>query len=103
WAIVGSDQNVGINLFFEVNGGGGPNNIINTIGFNDVPPATSFTIPVEFLPASTSIGRTVGLALANPSNVSNTAALALIDGTGATLATTTLNLGAFGQTALDLR
>ena len=54
-------------------------------------------------PANASIGRTVGVALANPSAGSNTVTLTLSDQTGAALGTPrAFTMGAFGQTGADL-
>src|SRR5260370_16648428 len=46
WALVGSQFPVGVNLFFEfIQTPGGA--VVNTLGFNDVPPNPSVTMPVE--------------------------------------------------------
>jgi sugar lactone lactonase YvrE len=102
WVTVGGDGRVAVNLFFEVEDGNGT--VINCIGFNDASSATAFTVPVEFepKPANASIGRTVGVALANPSASSNTVTLTLLDQNGATLGTLPVTLGAFGKTGIDL-
>jgi Bacterial Ig-like domain (group 2) len=104
WAIVGSDSDVGVNTFFELTNGNGLPNIINTIGFNDAPAATSQQLPVEFelVPGTASFGRTVGLAMANTSGSPCTAVLTLLNSSGASVASTTVNLGAFAQTGIDL-
>ena len=44
----GSSAAVGINLFFEVVQDGSTGFVVNTVGFNDAPPLTDFTLPVEF-------------------------------------------------------
>src|SRR5205823_8616913 len=103
WVTVGGDGTVGVNLFFEVEDQSGK--VINCIGFNDAASAPSFTVPVEFepKPANASIGRTVGVALANPSAGSNPITLTLRDQTGAILGTPRqFTMGAFGQTGADL-
>jgi hypothetical protein len=104
WALVGSQFPVGINLFFEFiqPPGGGP--IVNTVGFNDVPPKTSFTMPVEFEPGPPSggIGRTLGLAVANVSNATNSITIKLFNSNAILLATVTKSLPAFGKVAIDL-
>src|SRR5205085_322028 len=97
---------IGVNLFFEKNNGGGPANISNTVGFNHAVPVTSATIPVEFEPSTASApnGRTVGLALVNPStNTSATVTLALVNSSGTTIATHLLSLAALNQTFFDLK
>jgi sugar lactone lactonase YvrE len=102
WVTVGGDGRVAVNLFFEVEDGNGT--VINCIGFNDASSALNFTVPVEFepKPANASIGRTVGVALANPSASSNTITLTLLDQNGATLGTKPVTLAAFAQTGIDL-
>ena len=102
WAIVGSREPVSVNLFFEIMDAS--SKITNTVGFNAAPALTSFVFPVEFQPAAAGalIGRTAGLALANPSALAMTFTMTLLDGGGNTLATETRALPAYGQTAFDL-
>src|SRR5438874_13512215 len=102
WVTVGGEGRVAVNLFFEVEDQTGK--VINCIGFNDATSVTSFTAPVEFepKPANASIGRTVGVALANPSSGSSTITLTLRDQNGNTVGTRPFTLGAFGQTGADL-
>ncbi len=104
WAMVGSDQSVGINTFFELTGSGGLPNVINTIGFNDAVPAISQQLPVEFQPkpANASVGRTVGLALANTSPSAGTAILTLLNSNGTSLASAPVNLSGYSQTSIEL-
>ncbi len=103
WALCNTQANVAINLFFEVMDGNG--NVINTVGFNEAPPLSDFTVPVELEPATVNspIGRTVGVALANPNNTAATVTLKLIDSGGTVLATTTLNIPAMAQTIASLQ
>lgn len=96
WALVGSSAPVGVNLFFELTLNG---TVANTVGFNDLTPRTSFTLPVEL---QNSPFHTIGLAVANPNNGSNTVTVNLVDQTGNTLATHSQVLPAFGQLAEDL-
>jgi hypothetical protein len=102
WVTVGGDGRIGVNLFFEVADLAGT--VFNCIGFNDSASATGFTIPVEFepKPANASIGRTVGVALSNPSGSAVTVQLNLLDQNGVIKGTVPVNLGPFGQTAIDL-
>lgn len=97
WAQVGSQAQVGVNLFFELNGSSG---VANTVGFNDVAPRTSFSFPVEFQSGSTF--HTLGLAVANPNNSTNTVTAALVDSNGNTLGSKQQQLPAFGQLSEDL-
>jgi hypothetical protein len=96
WAMVGSQGGLGVNLFFEL--GSGSTSVTNTVGFNDASPASSLTLPVEFSP----FGRTVGLAIANPSSSINHVTLQLNDQNGSVLAGYAVDLPAFGQTSIDL-
>ena len=104
WAVVGADAAIGVNTFIELIGSGGPTNVLNTIGFNDSQLQSNFTIPVEFepTPAGGAVGRTVGLAVANPHASSTTVTMRLVNASGITLATATATLPAYGQTAIDL-
>jgi hypothetical protein len=103
WVVVGSQFDVGINLFFELKNTG-TNQMVATVGFSDVPPVSSFVLPVELEPARPGdpAPRTVGLALANVSSSSNTITLSLKNAAGAVLATETLPLGPFAQTAFNV-
>ena len=101
WALVTASAGAEVNSFFELEDGSGK--VINTIGFNSAAAQTDFTVPVEFMPGSGgNVGRTVGVAIANPSTAAATVTLKLIDSTGNVLATSTLNLGANAQQAIDL-
>lgn len=104
WGIVYSQNPAGANLFLEVESDPLSATIINTIGFNAAPALTDFTVPIEMQPAAAgaAVGRTVGLALANPASTAAVATLKLIDGNGNVLATDTENIPAFGQIAKDI-
>lgn len=103
WAVVGSQFPVGINLFFELKDPSS-NQMVTTVGFNDVPPVGEFTIPVELEPARPGdpAPRTVGLAIANTANASNTVTLRLHKQDGTLLATQALTLEPFAQTAFNV-
>src|SRR5438045_9726653 len=68
WATVDAAQPAAANVFFEYEQSASTPAVINTIGFNDAAPGQAFTVPVEFQPgvAGAAVGRTMGLALANP-------------------------------------
>ncbi len=102
WAILGAQSPLLVNVFFEVQAP--PGTVINTIGFADSPPASTFSLPVEFEPGTAgAIGRTIALALANPSSGTNQVTLTLIDNNGNTVATVpAVALAPFAQTAIDL-
>jgi hypothetical protein len=105
WAIVNSAAAVGINLFFEVVQDGSTGFVVNTVGFNDSPPLTDFTLPVEFQPTPPGfpIGRTIGIAIGNTTNTTGTITFKLIDQNGNVIATAVRTLGPFAQTALDFQ
>lgn len=96
--------NLGVNLFFEWSPSGGPPNITNTVGFNDVAQGGMFVLPLELEPApqGASIGKTVGLALAS-SGASGAVTLKLVDRNGNLLATKTVNLSSFQQIILSVQ
>lgn len=108
--------NLGINLFFEYSteadsvaayadwARGDPPKITNAVGFNDVTPLTAFVLPVEVEPAppGASIGKTVGLALANSSS-SATVTLKLVGRRGNLMATKTQTLAPYQQVLLSLQ
>jgi putative intracellular protease/amidase len=100
WAIVSATAAAAVNSFFELEDGTGK--VVNTIGFNNAVPVTDFTVPVEFMPASGSVGRTVGIALANPSSTAATVTLKLVDSNANVIATTSVTLNANSQQAIDL-
>jgi hypothetical protein len=101
WLTVSSNQDVGVNSFFELRDSSGK--VMNTIGFNDPQEGTSFSVPVEFAPGTGgNIGHTVGLAVADDTSDPTTVALTLYDSNGKALATAARRLAAFAQFALDL-
>ncbi len=105
WAIVGSQASLGINTFFEIGQSQGQSlAVINTVGFNDAPQGTNFTLPIELEPGpnASAVGRTVGVAMANVSAQQNTVTMKLYDRFGNLLGTRTVTLGAFSQTAFDV-
>jgi hypothetical protein len=104
WATVGSQAPVLANVWYDYMPTRGVSTVENSVGFNDAAPITDFSLPVEFEPAVTGVnfGKTVGIALANPNAVAATATLKLVDSTGAVVGTKTVNLPAWGQTAVDL-
>jgi hypothetical protein len=104
WATVGSTAPVLANVWYDYQSQGSTA-VQNSVGFNDAPPLTDFTLPAEFQPGVNGVdfGKTIGLALANPNGVAATATVKLVDSTGAVVATQTVNLPAYGQTAIDLQ
>jgi len=105
WAIVNSQDTVGLNLFFEVED---PNTgaVVNAVGFNDQAALTDMTVPLEIQPAAAgaSAGRTVGLAFANPDPTATaTITLNLLDRKGNVLVTAPITLGPRSHTALDVQ
>ncbi len=102
WAAIGAQSPLLANVFFEYIPAG-TTEVTNSVGFNDSPPLTDFTLPVEFEPANGHAApRTVGLAIANPNNSSTNVTLKLLDQNGTVLATYGLTLPPNGQTALGL-
>lgn len=100
WALVTASAGAAVNAFFELEDGSGK--VINTIGFNHVALLTDFTVPVEFMPAANGVGRTVGVAIANPSTTAANVTLKLVDSTGTIMATSTLTINPNAQQAIDL-
>jgi hypothetical protein len=98
WALVGSQFPVGINLFFEfIQTPGGA--VVNTVGFNDVPPKTSMTMPVELQAP----GKVFGLALANVSNATNNVTINMFNTSGTQIGVTdNKTLGPFNKVAFEL-
>jgi hypothetical protein len=105
WAVVGADAPLAVHAVVEhkpVDDDAPPS---NSVGFGDCTPSDSFAIPAEFEPASAavSVGRTMGLALANPSPAAITLELKLVDSSGAAMANYGVTLPPFGHTSLDLQ
>ena len=96
---------VGVNLFFEIISSQTTMQVVNTVGFNAAPELATFTIPVEFepTPPGASIGRTMGLAIANRNATSASLSLTLLNDQGAAVATHPVTLGPLSQVAIDLR
>jgi hypothetical protein len=106
WVAVGSDQPVGINLFFEfIPQGTTAHNVINSVGFSPAPLLADFTIPIEVQPkpSDASIGRTVGVAISNPNGVAVTVTVKVVDTNGVTKGITTILIPAYGQNTFDLQ
>jgi hypothetical protein len=106
WAIVGSTQPIGVNVFFEfIQQGASAHAISNAVGTNAPPLSTAFTIPVEAepKPADAFGPRTVGVAFANPSGQGIVVVVKLLDQNGNVLSTINMPLVAFGQTAFDIQ
>jgi hypothetical protein len=103
WATVGSQLPVLSNVWYDLKTSASAT-AGNSVGFNDAPPITDFSLPVEFEPAvaGVTVGKTVGIAIANPNGTSITATLKLLDSTGTVMVVRTVSLPAWGQTAADL-
>lgn len=103
WAMVGAQAAVLTHVFFEYIPSGS-DTVLNSVGYTDAPPLTDFSLPVELepAPAGHAIGRSVGLALANPNSSTVAATLKLVDAGGTVLATYGVSLPALGQAAMDL-
>jgi hypothetical protein len=111
WAIIGSDQPVQANLFFEFAPSGLPA-AINTVGFNASGPLSDFTFPVLLAaqPQGATIGRTMGVAFANPNNFTVTIKIKVLDNQGNIVAQTggagcpaDITLAAFAQTGIETK
>ena len=101
WLTVSTNLVVGINSFFELKDSSG--HVLNTIGFNDPEEGQNFSLPVEFAPGSNgAVNHTVGLAIANDTNVPANVTMRLLDSNGKSIGVATRNLAAFAQFALDL-
>ena len=105
WAIIGSDAPLAVQVVVEQQSA--PNDPRPGImtSFADCVPADSFVIPAEFEPPppALSIGRTMGVAIANPSPVDATAELKLVESGGRVVGSRSFALPPFGQTAVDLQ
>ena len=103
WAVIGADAPLAVHVVVEQSGE--ETAPANGFGFTDCSPADSFAIPAEFAPAPAGapIGRTMGLAIANPSPNAVSAELRLVDASGVALAAHSFSLLPFGQLALDLQ
>ena len=105
WAVIGADAPLGVHVVVEQRTLAEDVHPANSFGFSECAPASLFAVPAEFEPASDGsvAGRTIGLALANPSPDVVTVQLNLVAGSGSALASHSLSLPAFGQVALDLQ
>jgi len=104
WAVVGSDQPIGVNEILEYMAPGNSQwAISNTIGFGAAPPMTEFTIPEEIEPAppGVSIGKTMGIAIANTTATAAGVTVKLYDRYANFLATTNLTIPPYGQIAFN--
>ena len=105
WVVVGADAPVAVYVMVEQKSFTEDARPASAFGFSECVPADAFAIPAEFepAPAGHAIGRTVGLAIANPSPAAVDAELKLVDAAGAVIANHALSLPPFGQTAVDLQ
>lgn len=105
WAVLGAEAPLAVHVVLEQPAAGGDPRSTNSVGFADCVPADAFAIPAEFepAPAGSAIGRTMGLAIANPSPAGVTAELKLVDPSGNVLASHGFSLPPFGQIAVDLQ
>lgn len=104
WAVIGADSPLVVHVVLEQNV---PGNLhpANSVGYSDCVPSDSFVLPAEFEPPASgeAVGRTMGLAVANPSPSDVTGQLKLVGTSGNVLAAHALSLPPFGQVALDLQ
>jgi hypothetical protein len=105
WAVVGADAPVSVYVMVEQKSSAEEVRPASSFGFTECVPADAFAIPAEFepAPAGHAIGRTLGLAIANPSPAAVDAELRLVDPSGAAVANHALSLPPFGQIAIDLQ
>jgi hypothetical protein len=103
WAIVGSQASVLANVWYDYKATAS-STVGNSVGFTDSAPNTDLSLPAEFNPSvvGVTLGKTVGIAIANPNAAATTATLKLVDSTGTVFATKTMSLPAWNQTAVDL-
>src|SRR5207237_7423384 len=78
---------------------------INTIGFNSSPELADFSLPVELEPAgiTNSVGRTVGVAIANANGSSATVTMTLRRADGTTFGSVQKTIPANGQSIFSLQ
>lgn len=105
WAVLGADAPLAVHVVVEQQAWSGETLPAGSVGFTDCVPADAFAIPAEFepAPAGAAIGRTMGVAVANPSPAGVSAGLKLVDASGNVLASHEFSLSPFGQIALDLQ
>lgn len=101
WFAIASQQPIAASAVFDFEGGsvGLSADIRQAVGALAAPQLSAFTAPVRFDPTTFA---TIGLALANPNSSSTTVTMKLIDQNGNVVATDSLSLTAFNQTAFDL-
>jgi hypothetical protein len=117
WGFIGSDQVIGVNLFFEFvpcPAANPPRNIVNTVGFNAQRTSellSDFSLPLELepQPAGASAARTAGVAISNPSANTVNVRIKLVDSNGVIKVFTgtggckpDIVLVPFGQTGFDV-
>ncbi len=105
WAVVTGAGNFSVNSFFEVQDNPTNHRVVNTIGFNNPPELTDFTIPVELEPASAQNNnrdRTIGIAFANANGSTANVTLTLLNADGTTLGTSQKTINANSQLLLSL-
>ncbi len=106
WAQITSSLQLGVNLFFEIQDSAASHQVINTIGFNNSPELTDFTVPVELAPApgtpAGDPGRTAALAIANANGGVANVTLTLLNPDGTVLATTQHAVPANNQLLVSL-
>ncbi len=105
WALITATLPLGANLFFEIEDSTAQHNVINTIGFNNAPELTFFTVPVELEPGTpaTPVGRTVGLAAVNANSSAATVQLTLLNQDGTTRATANRTINSMSQLLVSLQ
>jgi hypothetical protein len=101
WAVVASRYPVNVNMFYELADNQG--RVLNTVGFNAAPALNNFVFPAEFEPKPDgSFGRTVGLALSNPTAGTVNYTMLLVNSSGSTIASTSGSIGPYSQVPTDL-
>ncbi len=104
WALITATSPLGANLFFEIEDQSAQHAVINTIGFNNAPELTDFTLPVELEPGSQAapVGRTLGVAIANANGLPATVQLTLLNPDGTVLASHTQTINPMAQALVSL-
>ncbi len=104
WAVVDCARACAANTAVEARDSG-TYRYLNTVGYNQAPELVDFTLPVELEPwwLTESVGRSVGVPMANGNSVPATFTLQLLGQDGAVLATLTRTLNARSQLWLNLR
>jgi hypothetical protein len=94
WFAIASDQQVSASVLFDDEF----QNTGSAVGSLSSAALTNFSVPLQI----TAAGATVGVALVNLSGSSSLVALTLVDSNGTALASNTLSLPAYNQTAFPL-